>query len=367
MRIHCATQDIRALCTVAEKISGKQTTLPILGTLLFTAEKGRFKVTSTNLEMGFEGWVPARVEGEGRVAIPARTVTGFLAAVPAEQLTLETEGEHLRVRSEKLSTLVRGQSADEFPRLPSLKKKTNHTLPATLLRDGLLSVLFASAPSDIKPEIASVYIVSGASTPLTFVATDSFRLAYREFPGVRGGTFSLLLPLRAATELARVLEQTVGDVEIALDENQALFQHRTFNFISRLVDGVFPDYQQIVPKHFTTEAVLSRAALQNTLRNAGFFTGRLQAVTVRFNADERLVEVQTGAAEIGEHNETLPTTALDGRNVALAFNYRYLVDGVAHLASDEVRVGLNGEGRPMRIRANNDPSYFYIIMPMKNI
>ncbi|MBI2175536.1 MAG: hypothetical protein HYU35_02285, partial [Parcubacteria group bacterium] len=124
MRIRCLKEDLKNACLISERISGKNATLPILGTLLLEGEKGKFKITSTNLEIGLESVIPAQVEEAGRVAVPARTISGFLNSLPSEMVTLEAEKENLRVRGERVSSLIKGQAHEDFPLFPSIKKKS---------------------------------------------------------------------------------------------------------------------------------------------------------------------------------------------------------------------------------------------------
>lgn len=365
MRIRCLKEDLRNACLIAERVSGKNTTLPILSTVLLTGEKGKFKITSTNLEIGFEATIPAQVEEEGRVAIPAHTISGFLGSLPSEMVTLEAEKENLRVRGERISTLMKGHASDDFPIFPSVKKKSGITAPAKVFYEGLRSVCFAAALSDIKPEIASIFIFSNQHVPLTFVATDSFRLSSRTFSDYSGQHCALLLPYRSAAEFLRILEQRDGDVELAIDASHALFTHKNFRFISRLTEGSFPDYQQIIPKSFKTEALLSTAVLTGALRTASVFSGRLHMLSLRLHPEDNLVEVETSADEVGEHNETVPAT-ISGEGANLSFNCRYLLDGLSHVSDEETYIGCNGEGKPLVMRGKQDNAFLYLVMPMKN-
>lgn len=365
MKLHCFKNDLKEACLLSEKITSKNNTLPILNTLLFSSEKSKLKVSSTNLEVGFEMWIPARVEKEGRVAIPARVISNFINAFPEDHITLEAEKENLRISSEHVSSLLKGCINDDFPRFPVLKNKQLFRIPVSTLRSGLLSVYFSTASSDIKPEISSVCVFINKKTPLTFVATDSFRLSCKEFNEEFGETTSFLIPSKSVVELLRVIETKDGDIEVYIDQNQILFTHNKFHFTSRLTNGVFPDYKQIVPKKFSTEVIISRATLINVLRTAGVFSGRLFSVGVKIYSSDHIIEVQTAEGNTGEHNARIPAS-VHGEDVQLSFNNRYLLDALAHTPEENIRMGFNGDGKPIFIQGEKDRSLFHLVMPMKN-
>lgn len=365
MKLSCFKNDLKNACLLSEKIASKNTTLPILNTLLFSCEKGRLKISSTNLEVGFETWIPARVEKEGRVAVPVRVISNFISTFPEDGITLESEKNNLRVSSDHISSLIKGYANDEFPHFPELENKQTLNVPVSTLRDGLLSVYFSTSLSDIKPEISNVYVFINKKTPLTFVATDSFRLSCIEFNEEFGENISFLLPLKSVIELLRVIETKEGEVEIHTNQNQILFTHNTFSFISKLTTGVFPDYKQIIPKNFSTEVVIPRATLVNTLRAANVFSGRLLAVKIGVYCKDHTLEIQTSEGNTGEHNASIPVST-NGEDVQLSFNNRYLLDALTHTQEENVKLGFNGEGKPIFIQGEKNHSLFHLVMPMKN-
>ncbi|OGZ45095.1 MAG: DNA polymerase III subunit beta [Candidatus Ryanbacteria bacterium RIFCSPHIGHO2_02_FULL_45_13b] len=350
---------------LVEKNTGRKTTLPILSTILCTAENGKITLTATNLETAVEVWVGGKIEREGRVAIPARVLSSYISLVGGDHITCSVKNGNVEFISNTGRTVIHGQTADEFPLVPQQTESTRFNIPGSVLQASLRNVSIASSVSDIKPEIASVYI-SLTHQKATFAATDSFRLAEQQVSGVfgdKGWSQSFLLPVRSVNDLTRLLEHDGGDVVVSLGAGQVVFQTKRFRMISRLVEGSFPDYQRIVPVAFTTEFTLSKDILLDMLRVAGVFVGKLSDITFHINPHDKKIEVRAQNADVGE-NQVHANTPVTGKEMTISFNYRYIMDGLQNMSGD-VFFGFASPEGPLLMRSKDDSSYFYIVMPMK--
>ena len=350
---------------LVEKNIGRKTTLPILSTILCSAEKGKITLTATNLETAVEVWVGGKIEREGRIAIPAHVLSSYMSLVGGEHITCSVKNKNIEFISTAGRTIIHGQSADDFPLVPQQTESVSFTIPGHVLQTSLRNVVSASSVSDIKPEIASVFMCLTHQKAI-FAATDSFRLAEQQVSGVfgdKGWSQSFLLPIRSANELTRLLEREDGDVITSLGAGQVVFQTKRFRMVSRLIDGSFPDYQRIIPTTFTTEFTLSKDTILDLLRVAGVFVGKLSDVTFYVNPQEKKVEVQAQNVDVGE-NKVHIDTPITGKEVNITFNYRYIMDGLQNISGD-VFFGFASPEGPLLMRSKNDSSYFYIVMPMK--
>lgn len=364
MKIICLKNNIKEAIYLCEKITGKNLSLPILSNILISTEDRSLKFTATNLEIGIEVEIPAKVEKKGKVAVPANIISGFISNISNEEnITLESQNENLLVSIPNSSTLIKGQKPDDFPILPKTNEKKEIEIPVSDFIGGLKSVIYAVSFSNIKPEISSIFIYSGKNIPLTFVATDSFRLAEKKFnyffPDFKG----VLVPQRSASEIIRIFDGKKGKVKIIFDKNQIFFILDNIKFISRLTEGIFPDYQQIIPKKFTTDVIVEKNIFNNNIKTASIFSNKLNEFNVAVNSKNASISIKTSNVEAGEHMANIPAK-VTGDELKMTFNHKYIYDCLPHINSEKILLRFSGEGRPLIITGTNDNSFQYIAMPM---
>ena len=365
MKFIALRENLKDGILLVEKSTGRKTALPILSTILCSAEKGKITLTATNLETAVEVWVGGKIEREGKIAIPARVLSSYISLVGGDHITCSLKGGNVELVSAAGRTIIHGQTADDFPLVPQQKEAERFVINARQLQTSLQNVVVAASVSDIKPEIASVYSLF-TSQKAVFAATDSFRLAEQQVGGVfgnKGWSLLFLLPARTAHELTRLLEGEGGDVDVCVGAGQVMFQTKRFRMVSRLVEGLFPDYQRIVPSVFVTEFTLPKDIVVDMLRIAGVFVGKLSNILFHVNPKEQKVEVRAQNIDVGE-NQIYANTPITGQEVTMSFNHHYIMDGLQNVSGD-VFFGFATPEGPLLIRSKNDPSYFYIVMPMK--
>jgi DNA polymerase-3 subunit beta len=346
----------------AERVVGKNPSLPVLSCILLEAKGKHLTVRATNLDVGFEASVAAQVESEGTVAVPGGVLTSYVQGLGFEaKLTIEAEGGNLHVTGDRSDTTVKAVPHDDFPVLPKLEGDP-FTIESTDLVSGLKSVVYAAATSTMKPELASVYIY-GEGDHLVFAATDSFRLGEKRV-SVRGAAdfAPILVPARNVAEVVRVFESSREPVELRSDKSQIAFYGSAGYLASRLVDGAFPDYRQIIPRTFKTEVICLKQDALSALRLSTVFADKFNQVTVAADPAGALA-VETKSADRGESRTTLPST-VRGEAVELSFNQRYLSDCFPSIDSDSIRFRFDGAGRPLVVCGVSDPSFTYLVMPI---
>lgn len=365
MKIECVKLNLKNALVTAGRFVGKNLSLPVLRYALLLAGEKTVKLRATNLDMGIEIEIPARVEKEGVVAIPADTLANFLSNLPNEKnVVVEQVGDHLAISGSTFSTLIKGFGYEDFPTLPVVTKGATIEIDAKMLLSAFRATHYAVAISDIKPEFASVYCYTDERT-LVFVATDSSRLAEKRVPLKSDPEpLSVLIPGKNIDEIAHALEGVDELVKICATKNQISFHTEHMHITSRLVDGAFPDYRQIIPKKFTTEATVLRQDLIDCLKLTTVFSGKLQQVRLKEYPNEKLFEIESRNDDIGETTHQIDAV-LTGEAVEFLLNQRFLMDVLSYLSSDSVSLQAYGGGHPLVMRGVGDQTFTYLVMPMK--
>ncbi|MCI0619418.1 DNA polymerase III subunit beta [Candidatus Wolfebacteria bacterium] len=348
----------------AEKVTGKNLSLTILRAVLLVAEKKNFTVRATNLDLGIEIQVPAQITNEGVVAVPGDILNSFLANNPnSSSVVLSTKDGVLEVATERSVARVKTLPHEDFPTIPKPKQTNTISLPSKDLASGLRAVWYAASPSSMKPELSSVLVVEERGD-VVFAATDSFRLAEKRLRVKGVDSFSpLLIPLKNITEIVRTLDQAGDVATLQISENQLSVIVGETYLTTRIIDATFPDYKQIIPTSFTTEATVLKDDLVNTLKISTIFSNKFNQVLFNISPKKKQFTVETNNPEIGE-NTTKVEAALVGEELAIGFNHKYITDSFQSLTADSTTLKFSGEGKPLVIQGVGDKTFTYLVMPM---
>lgn len=364
MKLECSRERLRTVISLAERVTGKGLALPQLAQVYLAATDRFLVVRSTNLDLGVEWRLPARVDKTGAALVPGVVLANFLANLTGdEKIKLELVNQNLSLETDQHHTLIKTQSADDFPSLPEIKQGQKLKLAATELLAGLKMVAYAAALNDIKPEIASVYLHTN-DQQLILVATDSFRLAEKKLKlATTIPNLKLIIPIRNITEIIRLLEQLNGEVTLIYDRHQLAFQSDQVYLTSRLIDGVFPDYQQLIPAKALTQVSVDKIELASALKVANIFTDRLNHVSFKIRPEDQLLEIESQSGEVGENTSLLPA-AVTGEPLVINFNLRYLLDGLQSVVNTKLSLQFNGRTKPILLAGVGDDNFNYLIMPL---
>ena len=363
MKVRTTKEKILEAALVVERITGKKESLPILSCILIEAGK-EISLRATNLEAGVNIRIPGTIEEKGIVAVPAAVLTQTLRSIGADAVSLRTEGGNLYLESRGTKTLIKAIPHEEFPSLGSEERKGGNNIPRTALLNGLQSVLYAASHSMIRPELGSVY-VSIKQTGLVCVATDSFRLAEKTVPctGMPDGG-EILIPLKHAAELSYILER-IPDEKITLraDDAQLSIFGAEIRFVSRVVEGTFPNYQEIIPKEFTAQATTLKNDFAEMLRKARSFSGNDQHVGLHVYPKRKMFTATAQNPDVGEMSDALDA-ALEGDDIDINFHIGYLAECLPSISADSIILGFSGADKPLVIRGVSDASFTYLVMPL---
>lgn len=363
MKLECKIEDIKNAVSQSERITGKNLTLPILNSILLIAEGKSLKFRSTNLSLGIEIEIPAKIEKEGTLAISGSVLSGTFSNVyQNDNIFLESVDGNLLIKTKKSKIKLKAQPHEDFPTIPKVTG-SNFKIDSKKLIDGIKSVYYSSSVSDIKPEISSVFMYTNEEN-LVFVSTDSFRLAEKKIKikGVEEIT-GILIPYKNVAEILRIFGDLNNSIDVFFNKNQISFSTEDIYLTSRVIDGVFPDYRQIIPKEFTTTAVVLKQDLLNSLKLSNIFSDKFNQVNLKISAKEKVFELSSSNHDIGE-NKTFLDAAITGETVELGFNYKYFLDCFQSVTTDSISIKLAGPTRPIVVSPVSDQSFTYLIMPM---
>jgi DNA polymerase-3 subunit beta len=363
MNFETTTETLSHAVATASRFAERRANLPVLGCVLITAEGSRLTLRATNLECGVEIVVPAKISAEGTVAVPAGILNGFLNNAKGKTIHASLVGEVFKVESERANASIKTIPHEDFPILPRVSAETSFTIKASDLVRAIRSVAYCASLSAVKPELQSV-LLYGEAGKLTAVATDSFRLAEKQMPLKSTGSIpQLLVPARNAAELMRVLDAVKGDIEIYYNDNQLSTQADDIYYTSRLLDGAFPNYRQILPKEFSTEGLVLREDMSSALKSLSIFADKFAQVSLSIDPVKKALFLSSRNPDVGEQVSTVKAT-ITGEPVSVSFNGRYLADSLQSIVGDSVRLHSNGAGKPMLIKDASDDSFLYLAMPM---
>ena len=358
----------RGLSVVSRAVSSRST-LPVLANVLLKTEDAGLKLTATNLEIGITYWVPGKIETDGATTVPAKLLTDLVNSLPSgDRVDLElTTGESLHLRCGRFETHVKGIDADEFPAIQTAGERPTTRIAQNVLRRALSETAFAAASDEARPILTGV-LARFEGDQLTLAAADNYRIAVKTIPILDAvPETSVVIPARALNELARVLSDVDDpvDVILAAARNQVLFHLDGVDLVSRLIDGQFPNYQQVVPTSHTTRAILDREELLRAVRPAALIAHEsANIVKLQIGGDGESGITVSANAEVGDHVGQVEA-AVEGDGTTIAFNARYLADVLTNVDADQFALELNGPLSPGVFKPVGDDHYVHVVMPVR--
>lgn len=363
MKIVVNQKNFKKALGVVEKVVAKNTTLPILSNILLKTENGRLRLSATNLEIGINYIIGAKIEEVGQVAVPARIISDFAGNVSDEKITLTVKNNVLSINSEHYKTQILGFDAKDFPIIPKIKSKPLAIIPIKALKNSLMSVIDSVALSEARPELAGIFVTFD-NDRIVFASTDSFRLTEKQFDFKNSTKQSFIIPRNTVLELARIAGELDGDMVVNLSDNQISFSNDDFEMVSRLVDGTYPDYKKVIPDKFISKVLVNKNDLEKNVRLAGLFASNISDVKIQ--CAETKTSITARNSDKGEI-ETGIVSTLKNQPFEVSLNYHYILDGLKIMDTEEVVLEYTGQGSPLVIRpGNNRKDLVYLIMPLRS-
>ncbi len=345
-----------------QNVVSTRTTLPILSNVLLQAKEGAVHLTTTDLDVGVRGSFEANVDKVGATTLPARRLFTIIRELPSSEIAIEVDGKNAAsIRSGQSFFKILGLPEEEFPPLPKFENAKVVTMRQKDLHDGLRKTAYAISTDETRYVLNGV-LFSFKENKLTLVATDGRRLAMLdielEFP--RSHEAEIIVPTKAVTELQRLLKDD-GEVKISVGSGQIAFDLNNTLLVSKLIEGNYPNYKQVIPSEAKERVTLERETFLNSLRRVSLLASD-KSNSIKLNFSKNNIEITANTPEVGEARESLPV-AYKGRDFAIAFNPEFLMAPLRNLTEDEVFFDLIDEMSPGVLKIQTP--FLYVLMPMR--
>jgi DNA polymerase III subunit beta len=368
MKLQVLQENLSKILNTASRFSATKVQLPVLANLLFTTKKNKLNVSATNLETSISLSVGAKVEEEGDITVPARTVTELISNLGKGTVALETEKEHLKIATESFSSMVLGMNSSDFPSVPQNISGETVEIQKDDLITALSQVLYSVSPDESRPILTGVLLTVGKDVSL--VATDGFRLSRKIVPLKKHAkSFSVILPKNTLSELLRLAGES-DEVELLYKnkEGQVMFGLADGVLASRVIEGDFPDYEKIIPKTSSVVVSLDKSDLFRAVKLAGVFA-RDSANVVKLNVYKDGLDVLAESQRSGNQKTSIDVKVEGGvpakNGLTIAFNYKFLEDFLNSVKGDDLKIGLNDPNSPGVFSDIKEKDYLHIIMPVR--
>lgn len=375
MKISCTQENLNQGLMVVSHIASKNNNLPILSNILIKAEDKLLTLLATNLEIGVTIQIRSKIDKEGEYSIDAKLFSDYVSFLPKERIDLELEDDNLKIICDKQKTKIKGQSSLEFPLIPKINKDNPYIVPIKDFKQAISEVIFAVSNSEARPEISGVFMDLSKDN-IILASTDSYRLAEKKIILKDNKNIKeqkIIIPVKTLNEISRILSifkdnislDEAENIEIYVLENQIMFSYNNIDLVSRLIEGQYPDYIQIIPSNYKTKAKINNKDLIKAVKTSSLFTkSGINDVKLEFNASSNEVIITSSSSQTGENISKI-TSEITGENNNIVLNYRYLLDGLQNISSNNVVLEINNNNSPGVIKSDETNNYVYIIMPIK--
>lgn len=356
----------KALNHVSRVVAGGRVTLPILNNVLIRVDNNKVSLTTTNLDMAVVDYLPVIDSNNGVITVPARLLAEFVANLPkGETVTLTADNEKVTVKAAGYSSVLNGTIADDFPELPGMddNKTVKFKMSVEAFKNGLSQVMVAASNDMARPALTGVYF-NTMDDALYVAATDGYRLAERKLTDKVKMEVAAIVPAASLRSVLGLLDDDMDEVEILFDESQVKFRLNEVELTSKLVDGSFPDYRQLIPKDSEIKINLQRDELMRVTKLAALFAREVGgSIICSTRVEDEVFAIASVVNELGENNSEIKTKVeADGK---VTLNSRFLLDALNVLDGQTVKMGFSNKLDPIVLRGEQDAEYVHIIMPLK--
>ncbi len=355
----------RALSAVG-RVASTKTQLPILSNILLRTDGNRLLIAATNLEMATTQYIGAKITKPGSITVPARLISEFVSSLPKESIELKVVNNNIHLVSGNYSSVINGVIADDFPELPTINEKSSisYSINVDDFKQAISQTIITASSDSTRPVLTGVYWHSHDGQ-LYLAATDGYRLSERRLVETTSEV-SAIIPVQTLQEVLRTIVDDSDTVDVLFDETQVRFRINEAEIISRLIDGNFPDYRQLIPKSSDITAILDKQEFVRVTKIAGLFARESGgSVTLTVDADKKTASLHSIASEMGENTSELTGDIKGSGQVTL--NSRYLSESLSVIDDDTLEFSFSGKLSPCILKSvKKDTNYYHVIMPLKS-
>lgn len=385
MKVICTQENLKYGLSLVSPLSSKNVNLPILNNILIQTEEGNIRFLATNLEIAVSCVVRGKIEETGSYTLPAKLFYDYVQLLPKEKVELvlsekkeKGESESLKISCGNYETKIKGVSASEFPLVPKVNKTLIYTCKIDDIKKAVSQTIFSASNNEARPEICGVFM-RFSEKELTVAATDSYRLSEKTLPIQKSNSSQgekdqkVIVPARTLQELVRILGnikaltdiENVENLQICFSDNQIVFTVGQIELTSRLIEGQYPDYKQIIPQNFDTTAEFQATELASAVKSVSLFSrSGIYDIHITFSPETKEVQIHSQSAQVGE-NKCVVFSQISGKKNSIVLNYRYILDSLQNIGTEEVAIKLIDGSNPCILEPKNSKDYLNIIMPIK--
>lgn len=364
MKATILQEDLIQKASIASRFISSQPQLPILANFLLITGNGKLEIQATNLEIGIKTSVGAKIDKKGKVTVPAKIFTEIVANLPPGKILLEEQNGKLKISSQLYTINIATQSPSNFPDFPNNLEKETFSMSQNTLHDLLNQVVFASALDESRPVLTGVLFEFGEK--VTVVATDGFRLSYKEIQAnIKGKQNQMLIPATALKEIGRISTKVDDNLRVALlpKEGQVVFEVGDTLLVSKTIEGDFPDYNKVIPNSWKTRFEVGKEEMLQAVRVSTTFAREASGV-VKVVVKDGMIIISSESGQYGKEEGKIEAKT-EGENLITAFNYRYLLDALGSIKGDTVIFESEGSSNPGVFKDKKDQTYKHLIMPIR--
>jgi DNA polymerase-3 subunit beta len=353
-----------AVATAQRAVASRTGAMPVLSGLRVSLTPGSLELVGTDLELTIRVQIPAETDGEGSAVVPARLFSEIVRQLDGDTVAVELADDDARIEAGRFATTLRTLSAAEFPRLPEVSEG-GVRVEAAAFAEALRQVVPGASRDDARPILTGVLLTASAGG-LRLVATDSYRLALRDLQGVsmlEEGQ-KVLVAAKGLGEVQRLLSGETGEIDVVLGEREVVFRVDTTEVTTRLIEGEFPNYQQLIPSGYPNRLTVSRDALQAAVNRVRLVGQSKDTAPIRLGMNAEGLELSAIAQDVGEAHESVEAK-YEGTDLTVAFNSQFLLDGIDAAASDEVVIESIDPLKPAVLKATDSGDFLYLLMPVR--
>lgn len=373
MQFSCNQDTFAKYLNIVSRVVNSKPGLPILNNILFEAKNGKVHLTATDLEIGINTWIGADVQIDGKVTIPAKQLAEFVNSIPSEKVDVSLDKQMITVSTVNNNAEFHTIPSDDYPNVVSVEKeKPILTLSQSELLKSVKRVAFAAATDDVKPVLTGVRIeIEGKS--VSFVAADGLRLSKQTLKMKSEATkdMNLLVPVKALQELAYVVSEVgVEDsdtisVYVVEDRNQVVFRFGDVDIVSRLIDGAYPEYKQIIPTGYKTNVVAKKEDFSSALKITNIIARSVlgNKIILDLNPKDNVATLSASQSEVGSNRSTFKGV-MEGDSLKIAFSARFLGDMFNNIDGEDLVFECTESVKPGVFKIKGDDDFIHLIMPM---
>ncbi|MGO1469030.1 MAG: DNA polymerase III subunit beta [Tissierella sp.] len=362
MKIKVNQRELSKHINIVQKSISSRTTLQILDGILLEAKNDKLKLTGTDLELSIESFIDCEILEEGSIVVNSRMFGDIIKKLENADVNIEVKKTTINIKCENSEFNISGSPGEDYPDLPLVVEKDSFNIPMDMLKSVIKKTVFATTEDETRPTLTGV-LVELENNSISFVALDGYRLAFKRINIDSDAETKMIIPGRSLNELNKILDEKEEDLKISIAPSHIIVNLGETVIYSRLLEGPFFNYKDIIRKEHKTTAKVKKQEFQNSLERASLLAKEEKANLVKLSLEGDTLNIKSNT-EAGNVFESIETTS-DGEDVNIAFNSRYIIEGIKAIDDDEIKLNFMGSLNPCIINGLEDDDYTYLVLPVR--